>query len=62
MADVSAITVTLNGLPWIEQCLESVRRHEAIVVDPGAPNRLAIGSAIFNTDDIMDTIEKFKQI
>ena len=31
------------------------------IIDAGA-DRLVIGSAIFNTDDIMDTIEKFKQI
>jgi N-acetylglucosaminyl-diphospho-decaprenol L-rhamnosyltransferase len=35
-ADVTAVTVTLNGLPWIEQCLESLRGVEAIVVDHGS--------------------------
>jgi N-acetylglucosaminyl-diphospho-decaprenol L-rhamnosyltransferase len=35
-ADVSAVTVTLNGLPWIEQCLESLRDVETIVVDHGS--------------------------
>ena len=27
VADVTAVTVTYNGLPWIEQCLESLRGH-----------------------------------
>jgi N-acetylglucosaminyl-diphospho-decaprenol L-rhamnosyltransferase len=38
MADpgVSAVIVTLNALPWIERCLESVRGLETIVVDHGS--------------------------
>ncbi|HKP18153.1 MAG TPA: glycosyltransferase family 2 protein [Gaiellaceae bacterium] len=36
MADVTAVTVTLNGLPWIEPCLESLRGVETIVVDHGS--------------------------
>ena len=28
--------MTLNALPWIERCLESVRGHERIVVDHGS--------------------------
>src|SRR5215213_3783429 len=36
MADVSVVVVTLNGLPWLERCLESVRGHETIVVDHGS--------------------------
>ena len=36
MADVTAVTVTLNGLPWIERCLESLARVETIVVDHGS--------------------------
>lgn len=36
MADVTAVTVTLNGLPWIEQCLESLPGVERIVVDHGS--------------------------
>jgi GT2 family glycosyltransferase len=35
-ADVTAVTVTLNGLPWIERCLESLRGLETIVVDHGS--------------------------
>lgn len=35
-ADVSVVTVTLNGLPWIERCLESLRGYEAVVVDHGS--------------------------
>ena len=34
--DVTAVTVTLNGLPWIERCLESLRGVETIVVDHGS--------------------------
>ena len=30
------MTVTLNGLPWIEQCLESLRSVETVVVDHGS--------------------------
>ena len=36
MGDVSAVAVTLNGLPWIEQCLESLAGVETIVVDHGS--------------------------
>lgn len=35
-ADVTAIVVTYNGMPWIERCLESVEGHETIVVDHGS--------------------------
>ena len=36
MGDISAVTVTLNGLPWIEQCLESLAGVETIIVDHGS--------------------------
>ena len=38
MADdgVVAVTVTLNGLPWIERCLESLVGLEVVVVDHGS--------------------------
>jgi N-acetylglucosaminyl-diphospho-decaprenol L-rhamnosyltransferase len=36
VADVTAVTVTYNGLPWIEQCLDSLRGVETIVVDHGS--------------------------
>jgi hypothetical protein len=36
MAEVSVVVVTLNALPWIERCLESVRAYETIVVDHGS--------------------------
>jgi N-acetylglucosaminyl-diphospho-decaprenol L-rhamnosyltransferase len=36
MPDASAVVVTHNALPWIEQCLESVRGEEAVVVDNGS--------------------------
>lgn len=34
--DVSAVVVVLNGLPWLERCLESVRGCETVVVDHGS--------------------------
>ena len=34
--DVSVVVVTYNALPWLEQCLESVRGHEVVVVDHGS--------------------------
>jgi hypothetical protein len=34
--DVSVVVVTLNALPWVEPCLDSVRGHETIVVDHGS--------------------------
>jgi GT2 family glycosyltransferase len=36
VAEVTAVTVTLNGLPWIEQCLESLSGVDTIVVDHGS--------------------------
>jgi N-acetylglucosaminyl-diphospho-decaprenol L-rhamnosyltransferase len=36
MADVSVVVVTLDGMPWIERCLESVRGRETVVVDHGS--------------------------
>jgi N-acetylglucosaminyl-diphospho-decaprenol L-rhamnosyltransferase len=33
---VSAIVVTLDALPWVERCLESVRGCETVVVDHGS--------------------------
>ena len=35
-ADVSAVVVTYNAMPWVERCLESVRDCETIVVDHGS--------------------------
>ena len=32
-ADVTAVVVTHNALPWLERCLESVRGVETVVVD-----------------------------
>src|SRR4051812_45454652 len=34
--DVTVVVVTWNALPWIEQCLESVRGRELVVVDHGS--------------------------
>ena len=36
MADVAAVVVTYDALPWIEQCLESVRGVPTVVVDNGS--------------------------
>jgi N-acetylglucosaminyl-diphospho-decaprenol L-rhamnosyltransferase len=36
LSDVSVVVVTYNGLPWIEQCLDSVRGNETILVDNGS--------------------------
>jgi N-acetylglucosaminyl-diphospho-decaprenol L-rhamnosyltransferase len=35
-SDVTAIVVTLDALPWVERCLESVRAYETVVVDHGS--------------------------
>ena len=34
--DVSVVVVTYDAMPWVEQCLESVRGYETIVVDHGS--------------------------
>ena len=34
--DVTVVVVTWNALPWLEQCLESVRGHDVVVVDHGS--------------------------
>src|SRR4051794_15971115 len=34
--DVSVVVVTWNALPWIEQCLDSVRGRDVVVVDNGS--------------------------
>ena len=36
MTDASVVIVTYNALPWLEQCLESVRGVETVVVDHGS--------------------------
>ena len=36
LSDVSVVVVTYNGLPWIEQCLDSVRGNETVLVDNGS--------------------------
>jgi N-acetylglucosaminyl-diphospho-decaprenol L-rhamnosyltransferase len=36
MSDVAAVVVTYNALPWLEQCLASLRGCDAIVVDHGS--------------------------
>lgn len=36
MADVSVVVVTWNALPFLEQCLESVRGRDVVVVDHGS--------------------------
>jgi GT2 family glycosyltransferase len=34
--DVSVVVVTLNALPWLERCLDSLNGHEVVVVDHGS--------------------------
>ena len=34
--DVTVVVVTWNALPWLEQCLDSVRGRDVIVVDHGS--------------------------
>jgi N-acetylglucosaminyl-diphospho-decaprenol L-rhamnosyltransferase len=34
--DVTVVVVTWNALPWLEQCLDSVRGHDIVVVDHGS--------------------------
>jgi N-acetylglucosaminyl-diphospho-decaprenol L-rhamnosyltransferase len=34
--DVSVVVVTWNSLPWVEQCLDSVRGRDVVVVDHGS--------------------------
>jgi N-acetylglucosaminyl-diphospho-decaprenol L-rhamnosyltransferase len=36
VADLTAVAVTYNGLPWVEQCLESLRGVETVLVDHGS--------------------------
>jgi len=36
MSDASVVVVTYNALPWLEQCLDSVRGNETVVVDHGS--------------------------
>jgi N-acetylglucosaminyl-diphospho-decaprenol L-rhamnosyltransferase len=36
VADVVAVTVTLNALPWIERCLDSLPGVDTVVVDHGS--------------------------
>lgn len=35
-ADVAVVVVTLDPLPWLERCLDSVRGYETVVVDVGS--------------------------
>jgi GT2 family glycosyltransferase len=35
-SDVTVVVVTLNALPWLERCLDSVERYETIVIDHGS--------------------------
>jgi N-acetylglucosaminyl-diphospho-decaprenol L-rhamnosyltransferase len=36
MADVSVVVVTLNSMPYLERCLQSVAGYEVVVVDHGS--------------------------
>ena len=39
--DVAVVVVTYDALPWIERCLESVRRYACVVVDNGSSDGTA---------------------
>lgn len=41
MADVGVVVVTYNAMPYLERCLESVRRYPTIVVDNGSSDGTA---------------------
>jgi N-acetylglucosaminyl-diphospho-decaprenol L-rhamnosyltransferase len=36
MARVSVVVVTLDAMPWLERCLDSVAGHQTVVVDHGS--------------------------
>ena len=36
MADVAAVVVTYNAMPWLEPCLESLASYRTVVVDHGS--------------------------
>jgi N-acetylglucosaminyl-diphospho-decaprenol L-rhamnosyltransferase len=36
VVDASVVIVTWNALPWLEQCLDSVRGYDTVVVDNGS--------------------------
>ena len=36
MSEVAAVVVTLDALPWIERCLQSLTGTETVVVDHGS--------------------------
>jgi N-acetylglucosaminyl-diphospho-decaprenol L-rhamnosyltransferase len=38
---VSVVVVTYNAMPYVERCLDSVRRHELVVVDHGSTDGTA---------------------
>jgi N-acetylglucosaminyl-diphospho-decaprenol L-rhamnosyltransferase len=49
--DVTVVVVTWNALPWLEQCLDSVRGRDTIVVDHGS------------TDGTLDVVrERFSDV
>jgi GT2 family glycosyltransferase len=51
MAELAAVVVTYNALPYVEQCLESVERYETVVVDHGS------------TDGTLDVVrERFPRV
>ena len=51
MAEVSAVVVTYDALPWIERCLESVRSVATVVVDNGSTDG-TVGFVLENFPDV----------
>ena len=55
MRDASVVVVTHNALPWIEQCLGSVRSQETIVVDNGSTDGTAeVVRALFPEANVLE--------
>jgi N-acetylglucosaminyl-diphospho-decaprenol L-rhamnosyltransferase len=57
MADVSAVVVTYNAMPWLERCLESLAGVERIVVDHGSSDgsveaARAAGATVIEQDNL----------
>jgi N-acetylglucosaminyl-diphospho-decaprenol L-rhamnosyltransferase len=51
MVEASVVVVTYDALPWIEQCLESVRGAPTVVVDNGSTDG-TVGFVLENFPDV----------
>jgi N-acetylglucosaminyl-diphospho-decaprenol L-rhamnosyltransferase len=50
VADAAVVVVTYDAEPWLERCLESVRRYPTVVVDHGS------------TDGTLETARRFEHV